>query len=285
MLYFILSFAISVVVIPLFGKLAIKYHITDQKEKSIPYLGGMGIFFSIILVAPFDLFVKSFLTILALIGIYEDLKRKILKFNFLIILFSLLIVNFKYVGLIFIPLGILVGYFLIETFKKIDNFDGVAASLGIMTGLGFYFFATSNYDKILLMSLIGSLFAFIFYNFPPSRIQLGKIGNYLIGGVIVIAILSSSRGGLIHLLTSLIVLTPVFLESFPHLLKKFKYSLSAKLFKITNNKRKMLYLIWVISGLYLLISLSILYGIINWQISVLFYLVLTALLIFYPKLD
>ncbi|MBO8139351.1 MAG: hypothetical protein J7J43_05610 [Thermosipho sp. (in: Bacteria)] len=285
MIYFVISFAISIVAIPFFGKLAIKYNILEKKERSIPYLGGMGLFVSIILLAPFDLFVKSFLTILAMLGLYEDLKQKSFKLKFLIVIFSLLIVNFKYVGLFYLPIGVFFSYFLIEIFRKVDNFDGVSASLTMILGLGFYFFVTSTYDKMILMCLLGSLFAFIFYNFPPSRIQLGEIGNYLIGGVIVISVLSSSRGGLSHIFPSLIVLTPIFLESIPLFLKKFKYSLSAKLLKLTKDKRKMLYTIWTISGIYLILSLGVFYRIVNWQMGILFYIIFTFFLIFYPKLD
>jgi UDP-N-acetylmuramyl pentapeptide phosphotransferase/UDP-N-acetylglucosamine-1-phosphate transferase len=283
MIYFIISFAISIVSIPFFGKLAIKYNVVEKKERSIPYLGGMGLFISLILLAPFDLFTKSFLTILAILGLYEDLKQKSVKLKVFIIIFLLLIVNFKYVGIFYIPFGIIFGYFLIEIFRKADNFDGVIASLSMFSGFGFYFFATSTYDKTIIMCLLGSLFAFIFYNFPPSRIQLGETGNYLISGIFTISFLSSSRGGLTHIFPSLIVLTPIFLESIPHLFKRFKYSLSSKLFKFTRNKRKMLLFMWLISGVYILLSLGFFYRIINWQLGLPFYVIFTVFLIFYPK--
>jgi UDP-N-acetylmuramyl pentapeptide phosphotransferase/UDP-N-acetylglucosamine-1-phosphate transferase len=41
MIYFIISFAISIVSIPFFGKLAIKYNVVEKKERSIPYLGEL----------------------------------------------------------------------------------------------------------------------------------------------------------------------------------------------------------------------------------------------------
>ncbi|MBO8161504.1 MAG: hypothetical protein H0Z24_07695 [Thermosipho sp. (in: Bacteria)] len=282
MVYFLISFAISVIAIPVFGKFAVKYKLTTKEEKTVPYLGGMGIFLSIILVVPFDLMVKTFLTILAVLGLYEDIKSKRIKFDYLIVLFSTLLVSYKYFPLYYIPVGLVISIVIIYLLQNIDHFDGLGVSLSLVSGFGLYFFVTSSFDKILILSLLGSLFAFSFYNFPPARIQLGRIGEYLIGGIIVAGIFSSSRGGFTRILQSFIVLTPILLEALPAILGKKQSTLSFKILGVVKAKRKMLYYMWAISGIYLIVGLWLYFGLVSSWISYLFYIAFTVFVLYYP---
>ncbi|SHH45827.1 hypothetical protein [Thermosipho atlanticus] len=283
MLYFLISFAISIILVPIFGKLALKYNFVEKKERVIPYLGGMGLFVSLTFVVPFDLLVKSSLTILAILGMFEDVKGTFFKFYYLFVFLSSIIITFKYVSSFYIMFGFLIAFFIISIFKEIDHFDGLGSSLSIFSGVGLYFLVTSSYDKLLILSLLGSLFAFTFYNFPPARIQLGKIGLYLIGGVIAIGVLSSSRGGISHLIPSFVVITPIFLEAIPYLINKPKYSLSLRIMRIVKEKKRMLYLIWIVSGLYLLISLSLYFGLFSSEFVYMFYIIYTIFLLLISK--
>jgi UDP-N-acetylmuramyl pentapeptide phosphotransferase/UDP-N-acetylglucosamine-1-phosphate transferase len=71
-----------------------------------------------------------------------------------------------------------------NSFNLIDGVDGLAGSLGLLTSLifGFYFyFSGEPLYAVLALSLAGSLFAFLIYNFYPAKIFMGDTGSLLIG--------------------------------------------------------------------------------------------------------
>lgn len=71
-----------------------------------------------------------------------------------------------------------------NSFNLIDGVDGLAGSLGLLTSIvfGIYFYATGEIMySIMALSLAGSLFAFLIYNFSPAKIFMGDTGSLLIG--------------------------------------------------------------------------------------------------------
>ncbi|MEP6950227.1 MAG: MraY family glycosyltransferase [Ginsengibacter sp.] len=71
-----------------------------------------------------------------------------------------------------------------NSFNLIDGVDGLAGSLGLLTSsiFGIYFLVTSQLMyAVMAFSLVGSLVAFLIYNFSPAKIFMGDTGSLLIG--------------------------------------------------------------------------------------------------------
>jgi UDP-N-acetylmuramyl pentapeptide phosphotransferase/UDP-N-acetylglucosamine-1-phosphate transferase len=89
---------------------------------------------------------------------------------------------------------------LINAFNLIDGVDGLAAMLGIvsLSFLGSYFVITGNLPFALLAFVsAASIFAFLLFNFYPSKIFMGDTGSMLIGllvGVLLFKFLDTAPG-------------------------------------------------------------------------------------------
>jgi UDP-N-acetylmuramyl pentapeptide phosphotransferase/UDP-N-acetylglucosamine-1-phosphate transferase len=71
-----------------------------------------------------------------------------------------------------------------NSFNLIDGVDGLAGSLGLFSSLifGVYFFITGQMVyAIMAISLVGSIGAFLIFNFHPAKIFMGDTGSLLIG--------------------------------------------------------------------------------------------------------
>ncbi len=89
--------------------------------------------------------------------------------------------------LILIPLGI-VG--ATTTFNFLAGYNGLEAGQGILflTALSaLAFFTGSSWLAIILLCMVASLLAFLFYNFCPAKVFPGDVLTYPVGGLIAIA--------------------------------------------------------------------------------------------------
>ncbi len=86
----------------------------------------------------------------------------------------------------------------INSLNLIDGMDGLLGSIGLILCLtiGGMAFLNGNFAAACIaMTLAGSLFAFLWFNFPPASIFLGDAGSMLIGLVIgTLAIQASLKG-------------------------------------------------------------------------------------------
>jgi UDP-GlcNAc:undecaprenyl-phosphate GlcNAc-1-phosphate transferase len=74
--------------------------------------------------------------------------------------------------------------FVMNAFNLLDNMDGLSAGVAFIIGL--IFLAVAVMTNQLFVSLyisvfLGSVLAFLVFNFPPARIFMGDSGSYLIG--------------------------------------------------------------------------------------------------------
>ncbi|RLA89117.1 MAG: hypothetical protein DRG20_05170 [Deltaproteobacteria bacterium] len=84
---------------------------------------------------------------------------------------------------------------IINAFNIIDGLDGLAAGIGIFSSIIMAIFAFNGEDLLplfLITSMVGSLFAFLRYNFYPASIFLGDSGSMLIGFIIAAISIHSS---------------------------------------------------------------------------------------------
>ena len=85
-------------------------------------------------------------------------------------------------------------------FNLIDGVDGLAAGIGIISSccFGVITFLMNQFDiAIIAFSLMGSLLAFLKYNFPPARIFMGDSGSLVVGMILSILAINSIRHGLV----------------------------------------------------------------------------------------
>lgn len=177
--------------------------------KSVPTLGGIGLFagviFSIILWTPFEVFgnlqyILCAFVIIFLIGAKDDLLpltpyKKMIGQTFaaFILVFKANIRITSLYGIFGISLlpewiSILLSLFtilvIINAFNLLDGIDGFCASVGILIciTLGFWFKMTDQIVLCIIASaLLGSLMAFLKFNLTPAQIFMGDTGSMLIG--------------------------------------------------------------------------------------------------------
>jgi UDP-GlcNAc:undecaprenyl-phosphate GlcNAc-1-phosphate transferase len=210
-----LAFLITFFSIPVIIEVAKSKKLFDEPDERkvhkevIPTLGGLGIFAGFIVasllgvpssVPPvFQYFVAAAMVIFFL-GIKDDIIILSASKKFVGQLVAAgIIIKFGgirisdmhgFLGLHTIPYtaSILLTVFTIivitNSFNLIDGVDGLAGSLGLLTSsiFGIYFFATSQLMyAVMAFSLVGSLIAFLIYNFSPAKIFMGDTGSLLIG--------------------------------------------------------------------------------------------------------
>ncbi len=216
----IISFIITTITIPLFGRMAYKYNIVDKPdgvlkphERVTPYLGGISIFLAVVFTTPFDLITKLSLTLLVLTGLIDDVRTLSPRIRLLVEFVVSILLTFKYIGInLLSPVYIIAIVTLINAVNMMDGMDGICASVSLISAVGLLFTVTSNYDKLLLFALIGALFGYLIYNFPPARIFMGDAGSYLIGGILSIAVLSSGRRGDYTVVSAIIFVSIFFFD-------------------------------------------------------------------------
>jgi UDP-N-acetylmuramyl pentapeptide phosphotransferase/UDP-N-acetylglucosamine-1-phosphate transferase len=85
-------------------------------------------------------------------------------------------------------------------FNLIDGVDGLAAGIGIISAFffGTVSFLMNQFDiAIIAFSLMGSLLAFLKYNFHPARIFMGDSGSLVVGMILSILAINCIRYGLV----------------------------------------------------------------------------------------
>lgn len=220
-LLFVSCTAISFFSVLLLRKVAIKKQIFDRPDeylkthsRPIPFLGGMGIvsafyLLSIVLLIAgkisITLFiVNTFLILYSITGLWDDLKNISVFFrltaeiviSIIIFVFGISIDISPFIILnMFITFVFIVG--IINAVNMEDGMDGLAGGLLLFSSLGLLFlnYQVGNTELVLVLSIFsGSIFGFLFLNFPPAKIFMGDSGSYLLGGgIAVFSIMSVSQ--------------------------------------------------------------------------------------------
>jgi len=208
-----------------YKKLLIDNHFNKPQafhETSTPVVGGIGIFFSFLIVYFYFLLFKNiifpeylaFCTLIFFIGLADDLKinaKPIIRLASMIIFLIVLIKyndfyientgieilnnwieNSKIFSLIFISLCFL---FIINGANLIDGYNGLLGihSLIIFINLFLINFLSGNNDlaNFLFFEII-ILAIFLKFNFPKAKVFLGDGGSYFLGTFIAISVIQTS---------------------------------------------------------------------------------------------
>lgn len=100
-----------------------------------------------------------------------------------------------------------------NAFNLLDNMDGLAAGVGILTAISILLVqAPAVSSRGLILAMAGSLLGYLVFNFPPAKIFMGDAGSLAIGFFLACSFAGSAQ----HLSTLLSVLfTPVLVLFLP----------------------------------------------------------------------
>lgn len=211
----LLAFSITFLSIPVIIEVAKIKHLYDEPDGRkvhhtvTPTLGGLGIFAGFVLASLLCAmpsndgiiqYIFAAVMIIFFIGIKDDvlittaskkLLGQILAAGIIIYFGGIRIDNLygfmhihelnKISSILFTLFSIVV---ITNSFNLIDGLDGLAGSLGLLSSLifGIYFFLTGQaVYAIMAISLVGSIIAFLIFNFHPAKIFMGDTGSLLIG--------------------------------------------------------------------------------------------------------
>lgn len=105
---------------------------------------------------------------------------------------------------------------LMNAFNLVDGVDGLASSLALISAGGIGVIAAmsgATYVVVLSLGLVGSLSAFLIFNFHPAKIFLGDAGSLFLGFVLAVMALggASRASGAVMLIAPMTVLAlPIF---------------------------------------------------------------------------
>ena len=161
---------------------------------------------------------------------------------------------------------------VINAFNWIDGADGLASGLLIIASFSFFIIEYSNgvqYLSCILASLIGSVIAFLIFNYNPAKILMGDSGSYFLGfNLAVISFISSTdiKKALNFEVVLLIMLIPILDMSYVifNRIKKGKSPfypdkthLHHRLLATGLNQRQTVRIIWSLAGIFSVIALVI----------------------------
>lgn len=211
----ITSFVICFLVIPVIIKYSLEKNLVDIPgrrkihKRITPSMGGIAIFLGFIIssIIWIDLpqlkevrFVPMALFIVFFIGIRDDLVPlrpfmkiigQVMAASLLIFLFDLRLKSlYGLLGLYDIPLSVsfIITTFTIvvitNSFNLIDGLDGLAGTIACvtLTAFGISFFLIDDLAfATLSFCMLGSVIAFLFFNWQPSKIFMGDTGALVLG--------------------------------------------------------------------------------------------------------
>lgn len=188
-----ISFLISSATTPLVIKIARKLKIVDKPDgmlkshlKVTPYLGGLAIYAGVL---PFlnDTKFLILASIMLIVGLIDDIKSiswySRLGAELIVGWFmSLMISQDLLMNCFYTVLFVLI----VNATNMIDGMDGVCATT-VLIGMIF----SGSFP--IKWAVVGSLFGYLVYNFPPAKIFMGDAGSYFLGSVVAYAIFSDLK--------------------------------------------------------------------------------------------
>jgi len=214
------SFAITFLAIPSIirvselKKLFDEPHNRKSHSKSVPTLGGLGIFAGLIFSISFwtiaeDFYYIKYILSAVIIIFFMGLKDDMVEVAAIKKLFGQLIAATilchngdirvsSFYGLfsiydipynISLPFSVLTVTLITNSFNLIDGINLLAGSIGSLCAVTFgawYVLNGHNALAVLSFSLLGSLLAFLWFNKTPAKIFMGDTGSLLLGTIIAV---------------------------------------------------------------------------------------------------
>ena len=244
---FLVSLALSSLLVPLLRKIALRYSVLDKPnqshkthQESIPYLGGLAIVIPVsllVIVGPLifvedsDYLLRTALfllpaVLLAFVGLYDDIKSLSASSRFLVqsviaIGIALYLSTLGYsvsilsdeISNLLLSIFWLVG--ITNAFNFFDNLDGGATGITIVASLTLFllgFLGGQYLISSISLALAGAGLGFLWWNRNPARIYLGDSGALFIGFILAISLLQFEPNVESRVASALI---PVFILALP----------------------------------------------------------------------
>jgi UDP-GlcNAc:undecaprenyl-phosphate/decaprenyl-phosphate GlcNAc-1-phosphate transferase len=216
----ITSFVVAFLIVPVIIKFSLEKNLVDIPgrrkihKKITPSLGGVAIFLGFFISSAIwiDLagwahikFILVALFVIFFIGVRDDLvplramvklMGQIMAASLVIFLFDLRIKSFyglfgihELSGFTSLAITFFTIIVITNSLNLIDGLDGLAGTLAIISLLtfGIWFFLIDNpIFSILSFAMLGSIFAFLMFNWEPSEIFMGDTGALVIGMTLAI---------------------------------------------------------------------------------------------------
>ena len=240
---FLISVFITIVLIPVFRRLAIRVHAMDNpNERNVhlmpmPKSGGIAMAFGmlvpILMWAPANHEVRAILIgggIVVLFGLVDDFKNLGYKAKFtgqataalIVILYGR--IKIKSFGMLLpndvllpdwfaIPLTLIVIVGVTNAINLSDGLDGLAGGICFLSFccIGYLAYQGENIAIALLsVSVVGAIFSFLRFNTYPATLFMGDAGSQLLGFLAITFLLGLTQGN-----TPLSPLLPLILLGFP----------------------------------------------------------------------
>lgn len=239
----ILSLFLTVVLTPIFTRLAVKANAYDMPDARkvhqlpVPRIGGfamaVGTFIPILIWSPLGTSVRAYLigaAIIVIFGLIDDLKGLDFKIKFAGQIAAAL-VAVLYGGVKIISLGSLLPYDMVlanwiaiiltvvaivgvtNAINLADGLDGLAGGISLLSFLCIGYLAVMERDiniAITSLALMGAIFGFLRFNTYPATLFMGDTGSQLLGFSAAFLSISLTQGN-----TALSPLLPLIILGFP----------------------------------------------------------------------
>lgn len=244
---FLVSLALSTVLVPLLRKIAFRYSVLDRPNQShkthhesIPYLGGFAIVIPVsllVFIGPLlfaedsEYSVRTMLIlmpglVLALVGLYDDIKNLSATSRFFLqsVIAVGITIYLENLGYTISILSNQIGNFLlsifwllgiINAFNFFDNLDGGAAGITLIASLSLFLLGLWGGQYLIAsisLALAGAGLGFLWWNRNPARIYLGDSGALFVGFMLALSLLQFEPKVDSQVASALI---PVFLLALP----------------------------------------------------------------------
>jgi UDP-GlcNAc:undecaprenyl-phosphate GlcNAc-1-phosphate transferase len=221
---FLVSLALSSLLVPLLRKIAFRYSVLDRPNQShkthhesIPYLGGLAIVIPVsllVIIGPLifiensDYLLRTTLfllpaVLLALVGLYDDIKSlsassRLFVQSLIAVSATLYLDTLGYsvsilsneIGNMLLSIFWLVG--ITNAFNFFDNLDGGAAGVTLVASLTLFLLGLLGGQYLISsisLTLAGAALGFLWWNRNPARIYLGDSGALFIGFILAISLM------------------------------------------------------------------------------------------------
>jgi UDP-GlcNAc:undecaprenyl-phosphate GlcNAc-1-phosphate transferase len=239
----ILSLFLTVVLTPIFTRLAVKVNAYDMPDARkvhqlpVPRIGGLamaiGTFIPVLIWSPLDASVRAYLTgaaIIVIFGLIDDLKGLDFKIKFagqiaaalvavlyggvkIISLGSLLPDDMFLANWVAIILTVVAIVGVTNAINLADGLDGLAGGISLLSFLCIGYLAFMEQDiniAITAAALSGAIFGFLRFNTYPATLFMGDTGSQLLGFSAAFLAFSLTQGN-----TALSPLLPLIILGFP----------------------------------------------------------------------
>lgn len=257
LLIFLFSFLIAYFSTPLFRKLALKFKILDKPgrrkihKESIPLLGGLAVYLSMILGLVLDFANLRFLlgiligaTLILIMGVIDDIRGLSAQFRLIgQVVATLIIISFGIrlsflpnnlwgnIGEIILTLIWIIG--ITNAFNCLDGIDGLASGTAAVSALFFYIISYQTHQSLVGLTalvLMASCLGFLPHNLKKEKIFLGDGGSTFIGFILAgIAILGNwAEDSVVKLTVPILILgVPIFDMVFTTIMRVKKEKISS----------------------------------------------------------